>query len=251
MKLLNSAPRRKNPLTTPETKWFGCTAMVWSGICPACGQGMGVIPALTCLHCALDLRGASPWDREKMLEELAWRIPVQDASALWVAPSGSVAEALYKAFKFGGKRQLGPPLGAMMAIQRDGWLPPPERVIPVPLTPKRMWSRGYNQAAELARGMAHYWSVPVMEHALKRNDGGMNLARLGRKERFAMAATDFVQGFGPTPQNNGQDLAGLRCLLVDDVMTTGATLEQCGKLLVERGAFLSVMVLARRLDSKA
>ncbi|NBY30805.1 MAG: ComF family protein [Sphingobacteriia bacterium] len=170
---------------------------------------------------------------------------------LWVAPSGSAAEALYKAFKFGGKRQLGPPLGAMMAAQWDGWLPPPDLLIPVPLTAKRMWSRGYNQAAELARGMAHYWSVPVMEHALKRKEGGLNLARLGRKERFAKAATDFVQGFGPTAMNKGNDLAGLRCLLVDDVMTTGATLEQCGKLLVERGALLSVMVLARRLGSKA
>ena len=238
-------------MTTQESKWFGYTAMVWSGICPVCGQGMGVIPALTCLHCALDLRGASQWDCEMMMEELAWRILVQNASALWVAPSGSVAEALYKAFKFGGKRQLGPPLGAMMAAQWDGWLPPPDLLIPVPLTAKRMWSRGYNQAAELARGMAHYWSVPVMEHALKRNEGGLNLARLGRKERFAKASMDFVQGFGPTAMNKGKDLAGLRCLLVDDVMTTGATLEQCGKLLVERGALLSVMVLARRLGSKA
>ncbi|MFM7178467.1 MAG: hypothetical protein ACKOX5_03050, partial [Bacteroidota bacterium] len=93
---------------------------------------MGVIPALTCLHCALDLRGASQWDCEMMMEELAWRIPVQNASALWVSPSGSVAEALYKAFKFGGKLQLGPPLGAMMAAQWDGWLPPPDLLIPVP-----------------------------------------------------------------------------------------------------------------------
>jgi ComF family protein len=186
-----------------------------------------------------------------MLEELAWRIPVRDAFALWVAPSGSVAEALYKAFKFGGKRQLGPPLGAMMAAYRDAWLQAPDLVIPVPLSSKRMWSRGYNQAAELARVMAHIWSVPVMEHALRRNEGGMNLARLGRRERFAKAATDFVQGFGPNSQNKGYDLAGLRCLLVDDVMTTGATLEQCGKLLVERGALLSVMVLARKLGQRS
>ena len=221
--------------------------MVWSGICPACGHGMGVIPALTCLYCALDLRCASELDCGNMREELSWRIPVQDASALWMAPSGSVAEALYKALKFGGKRHLGSPIGAMMADHRDGWHPPPHRVIPVPLTPKRMWSRGYNQAAELANGMASRWGIPLLEYALRRKEGGLNLARLGRRERFVKAATDFEHGTSPASLVYSQDLAGLRCLLVDDVMTTGATLEQCGKLLVERGALLSVMVLARKL----
>jgi len=130
-----------------------------------------------------------------MMEELAWRIPVQNASALWVAPSGSVAEALYKAFKFGGKRQLGPPVGAMMAAQWDGWLPPPDLLIPVPLTAKRMWSRGYNQADELARGMAHCWSVPVMEHALKRNEGGIEPRQAGAKRAICQGRYGFCAGF--------------------------------------------------------
>lgn len=175
-----------------------------------------------------------------MLEELAWRIPVQDASALWLAPSGSVAEALYKALKFGGKRHLGYPMGVLMARHWDQRYPVPDRVVPVPLSSGRLWSRGYNQAALLAYGMASHWGIPVLAHALRRRDGGLNLARLGRAERFAKAALDFEQG-------SGQDLMGLNCLLVDDVMTTGATLEQCGKLLVERGARLSVMALARKL----
>jgi predicted amidophosphoribosyltransferase len=107
-----------------------------------------------------------------------------------------------------------------------------------------MWSRGYNQAALLAHGMAGHWGIPVLAHALRRRDGGLNLARLGRIERFAKAAMDFEHG-------SNQDLSGLSCLLVDDVMTTGATLEQCGRLLVQRGAELTVMVLARRLGKNA
>jgi len=240
-------------------------ALLWGGICPACGQGMGNTPALTCLDCALDLRRASKYDGRCLLEDLVWRLPLRDANTLWMAPPGSVAESLYKALKFGGKPHLGMPMGVMMAYQRDRWHPPPDLVVPVPLTPKRMWSRGYNQAALLAHGMANRWGIPSLTHGLRRQDGGLNLAKLGRTERFAQAATDFEQGQRLSSPVRGspmldtskvlshddvQDLRGLHCLLVDDVMTTGATLEQCGKLLVQRGAELSVMVLARRLGKK-
>lgn len=222
---------------------IGLKSLRWGGLCPACGQDAGYTPALTCLDCALDLRCASPYDDWRMMEELAWRIPLRDACVLWTASPDSVAEALYKALKFGSKRHLGFPMGVWMARHRDQSYPAPDRVIPVPLSSGRLWSRGYNQAALLAQGMATHWGIPVLEHALSRRDGGLNLARLGRAERFAKAATDFEQG-------SKQDLRGLHCLVVDDVLTTGATLEQCGRLLVQRGAELSVMVLARRLGKR-
>jgi predicted amidophosphoribosyltransferase len=127
--------------------------------------------------------------------------------------------------------------------------PLPDGLVPVPTTIHRTWSRGYNQAHLLAEGMAAHASLPVYPHLLQRLEGGRNLARLGRNQRNEQAKRDFVQARtvdGGPYRTDQRDLNGLHLLLVDDVMTSGATLEQCGNLLIRRGARLSVMVLARR-----
>jgi len=253
-------------------RWFKSLQMGTN--CPSCTLELRGGEGILCLHCRLELHATEPSDVPVLTEDLAWRLPVRSVLALWWAPKGSPAEAVYKALKFGGRRALGPALGKDMARHwdrtfRTGDKPVlqeqvtlrPDAVVPVPLTLGRWWDRGYNQSELLARGMSLYWQVPGYSHLLRRRDSGTNLARLGRSGRFDRAAKDFVQGQVLTagaawgqrsqPYRPGlRDLEGLHLLLVDDVMTSGATLERCGQLLLSRGASLSVMVLARRLGNR-
>jgi len=217
--------------------------------CPGCGGEPPERGRPYCLGCSLELRGMDRVDALGLERELAWRLPVASVHALWWAEAGSRAEALYKALKFGGRRTLGPALGRAMARHRERMAPLPDGLVPVPTTIGRTWSRGYNQARLLAEGMATHWSLPVYPHLLQRLEGGLNLARLGKTQRMEQAKRDFIQAntvAGRPYRSEERDLLGLHLLLVDDVMTSGATLEQCGDLLVRRGAQLSVMVLARR-----
>ena len=217
--------------------------------CPGCGGEPPERGHAYCLGCSIELRVMDRVDALGLEQELAWRMPVVSVHALWWAEAGSRAEALYKALKFGGRRTLGPALGRAMARHRERMAPLPDGLVPVPTTIHRTWSRGYNQAHLLAEGMAAHASLPVYPHLLQRLEGGRNLARLGRNQRNEQAKRDFVQARtvdGGPYQTDQRDLNGLHLLLVDDVMTSGATLEQCGNLLIRRGARLSVMVLARR-----
>ncbi|MFZ9680084.1 MAG: ComF family protein [Bacteroidia bacterium] len=220
--------------------------------CPGCGgyppdPGHGY-----CLGCSVELRVTDRVDSLVLERELAWRMPVVHAHALWWAEAGSRAEALYKALKFGGRRTLGPALGLAMARHRERMAPWPDGLVPVPTTLQRTWSRGYNQAHLLAEGMAAHAALPVYPHLLQRLEGGLNLARLDRKQRIVQAQRDFAHARTLDNSRFAEpclDLKGMHLLLVDDVMTSGATLEQCGALLIQRGARLSVMVLARRRNS--
>jgi len=217
--------------------------------CPGCGGDPPHSGHAYCLGCSVELRVMDRADFLVLERELSWRLPVIQVHALWWAEAGSRAEALYKALKFGGRRTLGPALGLAMARHRERMAPWPDGLVPVPTTLQRTWSRGYNQARLLAEGMAAHASLPVYPHLLQRQEGGLNLARLDKNQRFLQAQRDFANA--RTLDNllytePCLDLRGMHLLLVDDVMTSGATLEQCGTLLIQRGARLSVMVLARR-----
>lgn len=111
-------------------------------------------------------------------------------------------------------------------------------LVPVPLHPRRLFSRGFNQSRELARLIAVRHGLPIRQQALervRRTTPQMELSRSARAEniRGAFAAKKHM-------------LAGKAVLLVDDIMTTGATLEECARAMLDAGAErVDVLVLAR------
>ena len=131
--------------------------------------------------------------------------------------------AILHALKYEGRRSLAPPLGALMRARGAEVLADAEYAVPVPLHWRRRWRRGFNQAAALARPLG----LPVA-HALVRRRHTRPQADLPAPQRLENLRGAFaVRG--------AAGLRGRCVVVVDDVSTTGATLESCGRALMEAG----------------
>jgi ComF family protein len=149
-------------------------------------------------------------------------------------------------FKFHGHTALAAPLAQQMlrAVQASP-TPLPQWVLPVPLAPQRLAERGYNQAWELARRLASALHLPAQPAWLLRPLDTAHQADLNRAERQRNLRGAFM--VAPAYR---QALQGLRVALVDDVMTTGATLNEAAQALLRGGvAAVDVWVLARTPES--
>lgn len=130
------------------------------------------------------------------------------------------------ALKYGGRRSLARPLAAMLREAADDWLRAADAVVPVPLHPLRRWRRGFNQADDIARRLGR----PVIR-PIRRARHTRPQMELPRSVRLRALRDAFrLAGRGPSA------IRGRKLLLVDDVITTGATVEACAALLREAGA---------------
>jgi len=153
---------------------------------------------------------------------------------VWGADYDGEFRRLIRIYKFERFDPLGKPLGRAAAGRLRGGRLDPRRalvVVPVPLHWTRRFSRGFNPAALLADGLAGALGLPVMRKALRRRRRGRRQVGLGRRERRRALAGVFV-----APRRGARPLRGRDVLLVDDVVTTGATLEACAEALRKAGA---------------
>jgi ComF family protein len=137
---------------------------------------------------------------------------------IWAEFGGVLQQAIH-ALKFRRQRLLGRELGRRMALMYAGELRAIEGLVPVPLHPARQRERGYNQSLEIARGLAAVLDVPVLENLVSRRHNTRQQALLGAEQRRENVRNAFVVK---------QQVGCLKKLaIVDDVMTTGATLAAC------------------------
>jgi len=149
--------------------------------------------------------------------------------------------SLIHLFKYSGMKPLARPLAAYLerAIPLDEHF---DAVVPVPLFWRKQWSRGFNQAELLARYVAKHRGIPVW-NALRRKRATATQAGLANAGRRRNVAGAFV--VRQTARTNPK-LAGKKILLIDDVMTTGATASACATALKRGGATsISLLTLAR------
>jgi ComF family protein len=155
------------------------------------------------------------------------------------AYAGALRDALH-AFKFGGKRALARPLGDLVIEQCGGLLGPHvDALVAVPLTRARERERGFNQAALLASHLAAASGLPVKPRWLSRRHRTRSQTELTADERRANVAGAFAA----SPR-----VAGAHVLVVDDILTTGATAGECARTLRGAGArAVGVVAVARVL----
>ena len=158
----------------------------------------------------------------------------------------AMSRRLILPFKHGDRTDLAVPLAGFMARAGAGLLAEADLLVPVPLHPTRLLSRRYNQAALLAWALARRAGLPMLPDALRRLRATPMLGDLSAAER----AETMADVIAVRPSRAGA-LAGLRILLVDDVLTTGATTNACARALRAAGARdIDLLVLARVADPR-
>ena len=199
--------------------------------CACCGITLG----LATPHCGECLRDMPPFTH-----------------TVCAADYGFPWDGLIGAFKFRGRPELAGLLAERLtaAVQqalKAAALPRPDLVLPVPLSPQRLIERGYDQAWELARRVARALQLPAEARLLQRPVDTAQQSGLGRTARQRNLRTAFMAD--PARRTL---LHGRRVALVDDVMTTGATVREASAVLLRAGAAaVDLWVLARTPDSLA
>lgn len=188
--------------------------LVYPPRCPCCGEAIAAQTGL-CTDCwhLLEVPRAGPGDE------------VVAASVY-----NDTSRNLVLAFKYGRRLALAPMMARLIAL-RLGALEDEWTLVPVPLHRWRLWQRGFNQSALLAREIARLTGAPVLLDGLIRRKSTRKLAGLGAEARRMELAGAIAVNRG-----HGRRIAGARILLVDDVLTSGATSEACAVALREAGA---------------
>lgn len=166
--------------------------------------------------------------------------PVSDGCAVACEYEGTLRDILH-AFKYDGRRSLAAPLGALLRDAGGPVLAGADAVVPVPLHPWKRLQRGFNQSADLSRTLGVPVRPVLWRSRATRAQAGLTPGQRRRNVAGAFALT-------PWPMRTSKAIDKQVLVLVDDVMTTGATLDACARVLQRAGAReVRTLALARAL----
>lgn len=209
--------------------WFAdFAALFLPRRCAGCDTGLMRFEESLCLGCFQDLpRARFHDDPGNRVEQLFWgKVQLESASSfLLFTPTGMVQRMLHR-LKYGQDREVGLLLGRLMAdeLKASGRFASVDTLLPVPLHPRKERKRGYNQCQVLVDGMRQAWPLQQAGRELMRVVRTPSQTRKGRLDRWRNVSEAFLI-------QDPEGLQGRHVLLVDDVVTTGATLEGCVKAL--------------------
>ncbi|MDP6351569.1 MAG: ComF family protein [Alphaproteobacteria bacterium] len=207
-------------------------------LCADCWSGIDFITAPYCVACGLPF--AYDLGADSLCAAcMAWPPPYARARA--VMRYGQTAAALIIGLKHRDRTHLAPALGAWLGRAGRALLAEADMVAPVPLHGRRLLARRYNQSALLAHAVGRAAALPVAPRLVRRRRATPSQAGLSRAQRQRN-----VQGAFDVSREVSAALAGRRVVLIDDVQTTGATVSECARAIVNAGAAqVDVLTLAR------
>lgn len=215
--------------------------LAYPHVCEGCGSDILQADHLLCLHCLSSLpetnfhvHGNNP------IEKKFWgRMPVVHATAQYYFTKESMIQHLMHSFKYKGNKELGIYLGRWMghAFTSSNRFNDIDAIIPLPLHPSKEHRRGFNQAAVLCEGISSVLNKPVLKNIVLKTESTESQTKKNRIERWQNIEGKFEL-------KNAKAIVGKHVLLIDDVITTGATLEACGQeILQAENVRLSVATL--------
>lgn len=223
-------------------EWFkDLSVILFPKVCAGCGAVLVKSEKLICLSCLADLPKTNLHriSDNFVKRKFNGRIPVHQASSFLVFTPGGPVQALIHLLKYHGRQEIGERLGQLYSfdLMRDGY-EPPDLIVPLPLHPAKRHKRGFNQCDPIAEGLNKNFNAKIEKDNVVRIANNASQTKKGRWDRWLNVERVFeVRRPG--------HIRGRHVLLVDDVVTTGSTLEACGRALLDVGADkLSILTLA-------
>lgn len=216
--------------------------LFYPNLCSVCGRELGENELKICTFCRWEMPLTDFWlMRENYVTKLlAARFPFEQACAYirFQSVTGGYRRMIHR-MKYAGRFDLAEMLGEMFgnALSQSALYKDVDLLIPVPLHWTKRIIRGYNQSEELCRGMAKQMNVEYNFRALKR-------VRMTRQQARRKSADRWRNVAGAFRVVDLESLRGRHVLLVDDVLTSGSTIEACAEALIGAGCRISVATLA-------
>ena len=212
-------------------------------VCTGCGSDLVSESNLICLKCISILPQTNyALHANNPIEKIFWgRIPLVAAHSEFYFLKESLVQELIHQLKYKGNKDIGFYMGEIMgkSLLESNRFKTIDALIPLPLNTAKEHKRGYNQAAIICDGMSAVMNIPVIKNVVFRQRFTDTQTKKHRTERWQNVADSFVI------KDPGK-LRGKHLLLVDDVVTTGATLEACGATMLSvDGVKLSIAALAQ------
>jgi ComF family protein len=214
-------------------------SLVFSSGCVACGVELTSQEEWVCFHCLSEIEQTN-FHLSPSMNELYYRfggkVPLRGAASLFYFDKKGYLQDILRALKYGDQPQIGVFLGELYGEVLAGseFVREASCLIPVPLHASRFRKRGYNQSEKIAAGLSRQLGIPVETGLLRRQRRTLTQTRKSRFSRWTNVSDAFV----------ADGIPACGAILVDDVITTGSTLEACIRALLEagmEGSGLSVM----------
>ena len=216
-----------------DSFWSRLVDLIAPRACVVCGGRLGIHEFFLCGSCNLQLPRTNYADNpyENDMARLFWgQLPVERCAALFFYQGGSGPSQILYELKYKNHPEIGEFFGRMIAEEWNdtGFFEGINLIVPVPLAKERQRQRGYNQSLHIARGIGSVTRLPIVTNAVSREQFVESQTQKDRWQR-----NENVKGCFRL--NDGSALKGRHVLLVDDVVTTGATICSCGREMLKAG----------------
>jgi ComF family protein len=216
--------------------------LFYPNICQVCHNDLAEAEKVICSSCLYHIPRTKYWlDSDNPVAKIFWgRVFIENACSFFFFAKGSKYRKLLHYLKYHGRQEIGVTLGKEFGyeLKRIPNYSSIDCIIPVPLHAKRLKQRGYNQAECIARGLEEALERPIITDVLIRSEYTQTQTKKSRVERIQNVSNAFIL-------NHPEKLENKHVLLVDDVITTGATLEVCAStLLLSKNTKVSIVSLA-------
>jgi ComF family protein len=226
----------------PISFWRRLLDLIAPRLCVVCGHRLTVTEEVICAKCNFHLprTGFHHHAYDNEMAKLFWaQIPIEKATAFFYYEAHAETANIIYELKYKNHPEIGNIVGRMLAkeIQPSGFFDGIDGIVPVPLAKKRLRQRGYNQSMEIAQGVSEMTGLPIYKEVVRRNSFKGSQTNKGRWDR--QENVEHVFELTDATAVNNKHL-----LLIDDVITTGATCIACAKALCQSGNIhISILAL--------